>query len=240
MRTMNSRCLRGFFSFTAVRRCKNTAAVTLTSLPARGYNCFMGAKKKTGCNIAGRGRRTRSAAISLAQIAMFTALMTAGAYIQIPLPGVPLTFQTVISVSAGLLLGAKRGAAAMAVYAFAGLVGLPVFSSGSGIYYVLKPSFGYILGFIAAAIVAGTLSGGAPYRFRRLLAASLFAMLADYILGIAYFIAVWTLSGYEGLWLAVVQYNIIYIPKDIVLCSVAAVIARHVLPVIAKTGTNGR
>ena len=197
-------------------------------------------KKKAESNFAGGGQRARSAAVSLAQIAMFTALMVVGAFIRIPLPAVPLTFQTVISVLAGLLLGAKRGAAAMAVYAFAGLVGLPVFASGGGFSYALQPSFGYILGFIAAAAVAGTIVGGAPYRFRRLLVASLAAMLADYIFGIAYFIAVWTLNGYEELWLAVVNYNLIYIPKDIILCTLAAVVARHVLPIISKMGAGRR
>ena len=197
-------------------------------------------KKKVEGSISRGGQRVRSAAVSIAQIAMFVALMSVGAYIRIPLPTVPLTFQTVISVLAGLLLGAKRGAAAMAIYAFAGLIGLPVFSSGGGFSYALQPSFGYILGFIAAAAVAGTLAGGAPYRFRRLLLAALSSMFADYIFGIAYFIAVWTLNGYEGLWSAVVQYNLIYIPKDILLCGIAAVLARHVLPVISKMGAGRR
>ena len=197
-------------------------------------------KKRAESNSATAGRRARSAAVSLAQIAVFTALMAVAAYIQIPLPAVPLTFQTAISVLSGLLLGAKRGAAAMAAYAFAGLIGLPVFSSGGGFSYALKPSFGYILGFIAAAAVAGTLAGGAPYRFRRLLCAALAAMFTDYIFGISYFIAVWTLNDYGGLWLAVAEYNLVYIPKDILLCAVAAVAARHVLPVISKTGRARR
>lgn len=197
-------------------------------------------KKKAEGSLTGTGRRARGAAVTLAQVAMFAALMVVGAYIRIPLPAVPLTFQTAISVLSGLLLGARRGAAAMAVYAFAGLIGLPVFASGGGFSYVLQPSFGYILGFIAAAAVAGMLTGRAPYRFRRLLVAALAAVLADYIFGIAYFIAVWLLNGYEGLRLAVAEYNLIYIPKDVLLCALAALVARHVLPVIAKMGAGRR
>lgn len=197
-------------------------------------------KKKAEGSLAGAGRRARGAAVTLAQVAMFAALMVVGAYIRIPLPAVPLTFQAAISVLSGLLLGARRGAAAMAVYAFSGLIGLPVFASGDGFSYVLQPSFGYILGFIVAAAVAGMLAGRAPYRFRRLLVASLAAVLADYIFGVAYFIAVWLLNGYEGLWLAVAEYNLIYIPKDVLLCALAALVARHVLPVIAKMGAGRR
>ena len=78
-------------------------------------------------------------AADIAECALFVALMVAAAFIKIPFP-VPLTFQTVVSVLAGLLLGAKKGAAAMAVYAFMGLAGLPVFAAGGGIYYIFKPS----------------------------------------------------------------------------------------------------
>ena len=58
----------------------------------------------------------RNSVYGIAQVALFVALMTASAYIQIPFPLVPLTFQTVIAVLSGLLLGAKKGAAAMSVF----------------------------------------------------------------------------------------------------------------------------
>ena len=104
-------------------------------------------------------------AADIAECAVFAALMVAGAYITIPFPLVPLTFQTVISVLAGLLLGWKKGMISMAVYCFAGLIGIPVFTAGGGIFYVLKPSFGYIIGFIFSAYIAGITAGrkGLPY-----------------------------------------------------------------------------
>ncbi|MDE7075976.1 MAG: biotin transporter BioY, partial [Clostridia bacterium] len=98
---------------------------------------------------------TKLMAVDIAECAVFVALMIAGAYIKIPFPFMPLTFQTVFAVLAGLLLGWKKGIIAMTVYAFVGLVGLPVFTSGGGFSYVLMPSFGYIIGFIASAGVAG-------------------------------------------------------------------------------------
>ena len=91
---------------------------------------------------------SRHIATDIAECAFFIVLMVAATYIQIPFPLVPLTFQTVVSVLAGLMLGAKKGIISMAVYCFMGLVGLPVFTAGGGIVYVLKPSFGYILGAI--------------------------------------------------------------------------------------------
>ena len=64
---------------------------------------------------------TKLIAADIAECALFVALMTAGANISIPFFPVPLTFQTVLSVLAGLLLGWKKGAISMAVYCVAGL-----------------------------------------------------------------------------------------------------------------------
>ncbi|GHS87962.1 biotin biosynthesis protein BioY [Synergistales bacterium] len=57
------------------------------------------------------------------------------------------------------MLGPKYGPVSQALYVALGLLGLPVFAGGvGGIYYVLKPSFGFLLGFIAASWTAGLLS----------------------------------------------------------------------------------
>ena len=36
-----------------------------------------------------------------------------------------------------------------------GLIGVPVFAEGGGIWYVMKPSFGYLIGFIIGAFLTG-------------------------------------------------------------------------------------
>lgn len=83
----------------------------------------------------------------------------------------------------------------MSAYAAAGVIGLPVFASGGGFSYVLMPSFGYILGFIAAATAAGALVGGKNRpTLKRCLCASVSAFAINYAVGIAYFIEVWQLS----------------------------------------------
>jgi len=69
---------------------------------------------------------------------------------------VPITGQTAGVILVGATLGARRGAAALIAYMLVGLAGLPVFAGAvAGPAYVLAPSFGYILGFIPAAFVAG-------------------------------------------------------------------------------------
>lgn len=78
------------------------------------------------------------------------------AQVEIPLPVVPITGQTLGVIIVGAALGSRRGAAALVTYMVAGLAGAPVFAGFSGsLAAVLTPSFGFVLGFIPAAFVAG-------------------------------------------------------------------------------------
>lgn len=180
----------------------------------------------------------KSAAADIAECAIFVALMVAGAYIQIPCVPVPITFQTVICVLAGLLLGWKKGAISMAVYCFAGLLGIPVFSAGGGIFYVIKPTFGYILGFIFAAAVAGLITNKANLPFWRYLVAALVAFVANYAVGIPYCIVAAHLSGVENLTNLLIVGNLFYMPKDAALCTLAAVLSWKLVPVLNRGRTK--
>jgi len=80
------------------------------------------------------------------------------AQLQIPLPftPVPLSLQTLSVLLVGAVLGSVRGTLSMTLYLLAGLVGVPWFAGGhSGWGFA---SFGYIVGFVAAAAVVGYLS----------------------------------------------------------------------------------
>jgi biotin transport system substrate-specific component len=176
-------------------------------------------------------------ATDIAECGLFVAIMCIFTlFVKIPFYPVPLTFQTVISVLAGLLLGWKNGAISMAVYCIMGLIGIPVFSdSSAGITYVLQPSFGYILGFIASAAVAGFIAGRAKLPLWRYIVAALSAFLVNYIIGIPYFMLIWQFYLKSGnLWHYVVMYNLLYMPKDAVLSVIAAFVAYGVLPAISK------
>lgn len=178
--------------------------------------------------------KVKIVAADIEECALFVALMAAAAFIKIPAPLVPLTFQTVVSVLAGLLLGPVKGTVSMAVYCLGGLAGIPMFSAGGGIFYVLKPSFGYILGFIASAAVAGFISSKPKLPFWRYVLGAFAAFLTDYIIGIPYCIVAAHLLGVEDLINLLIAGNLIYMPKDAILTFVAAIIARQVLPVIYR------
>ena len=93
--------------------------------------------------------------------ALFTAIICVSAYICVPLPftPVPITLQTAAVMLCAVLLGGRRGAAAVILYVILGSIGLPVFSGGKGGIGVLAGATGgYIWGFIPAAYIAGRIA----------------------------------------------------------------------------------
>lgn len=84
------------------------------------------------------------------------------AQVSIPLPftPVPVTGQTFAVLLTASALGMWRGVASMALYAVAGLAGVPWFAGASTAFKggALVASFGYVLGFIAAAAIVGWLA----------------------------------------------------------------------------------
>jgi biotin transport system substrate-specific component len=68
---------------------------------------------------------------------------------------VTFSLQFFFALLAGFLLGPKRGFAAVGVYLITGLLGVPIFAHGGGLGYLMKPTFGFLIGFAAAAAVCG-------------------------------------------------------------------------------------
>ena len=93
-------------------------------------------------------------------VMVFVTLISLGAFVRVPLPftPVPVTLQTFFVLLSAALLGANLGAAVPSIYIFLGLLGLPIFAgAGSGLFYLLGPTGGYIVGFIFASLFAGRL-----------------------------------------------------------------------------------
>jgi biotin transport system substrate-specific component len=79
--------------------------------------------------------------------------------IRLPFSPVPVTGQTLAVLLTGALLGSRRGTLSLIAYLLEGLIGLPVFAAGgSGPAYIMGPTGGYLVGFIAAAYVIGRLA----------------------------------------------------------------------------------
>ncbi|MET8947325.1 biotin transporter BioY [Streptomyces sp. NPDC004542] len=98
--------------------------------------------------------RVRDAALVLGG----AALTGLAAQLSVPVPGspVPVTGQTFAALLVGTTLGARRGFLSLALYALAGVAGVPWFAdgtSGSG-----AVSFGYVLGMLLASALVGALA----------------------------------------------------------------------------------
>jgi len=96
----------------------------------------------------------RSIASDIALILGGAVLTAVAAQIAIPMWPVPITGQTFAVLLVGAVLGASRGALSMITYFSLGAAGLPVFT-GTAAGITFGTTFGYLVGFIAAAAVVG-------------------------------------------------------------------------------------
>ena len=96
---------------------------------------------------------------------------------------VPVTGQTLGVLLSGTALGWRRGAAAMVLYAIAGVIGVPWFASGASGY--VGASFGYIVGFIVCALLCGFLAQrGADRSLRGSIPAMIAGEVVMYAIGV--------------------------------------------------------
>ncbi len=173
-------------------------------------------------------RRTKTG--NMIMCGLFTALIAAGAFIRIPVPVVPFTLQLLFTMLAGLVMGGRLGALSVTVYMVLGLIGIPVFAEGGGIWYVLKPSFGYIIGFAAASFVTGRMVEKMKTPgFKEILAANFAGLLIVYATGMAYyyFICNFVINTPIGFLPLIIYCFVLAVPGDIVLCITAAFLAKR-------------
>lgn len=173
----------------------------------------------------------------LVMCSLFAALITVGAFIKIPVPVVPFTLQLLFTMMAGLLLGGKLGALSVCAYIFMGLVGLPVFAEGGGFAYILKPSFGYIIGFAVAAYATGAIANKVPSpSYKRLFAANFIGLAIVYLFGMVYYylISKFYLGTPIGLWPLFLYCFLLVVPGDIVLCILGAFLGKRMIPIMQK------
>lgn len=104
----------------------------------------------------------RSAVRNAVLVMAGAAFVGVAAQVAVPLPftPVPLTGQTFAVLLTAAALGMWRGVAAMSLYAVAGVAGVPWFAGASTAFKggALVVSFGYVLGFVAAAALVGWLA----------------------------------------------------------------------------------
>lgn len=172
---------------------------------------------------------------------MFSALIAIGAFlkIDIPLPVYTMhfTLQWLFVMMAAFLLGTSKGTMAVIVYLMMGLMGLPIFAAGGGIGYIFRPGFGFLLGFAFAAFVMGWLGERCRrFTFLRTLPIAGLGLVVYYAVGAVYFYLIKNLYAGEALAFAVivVQYCLITVLPDFILCMCACWLCVRLKPVVSK------
>ncbi len=119
------------------------------------------------------------------------ALMTLAAKVQIPFWPVPMTLHTMAVMAFAVAFGPRIAVSIFLAYLAAGAAGLPVFSGsperGIGFAYMIGPTGGYLLGYLIASWLVGTLALGKG-AFGRV-GAMLAGMLPIYGIGAAWLAA---------------------------------------------------
>ncbi len=164
---------------------------------------------------------------------VFTTLIAVGAFIKVPVPVVPFTLQFLFTMLAGLLLGGRKGALSVGVYILLGLVGLPVFAEGGGFWYILKPSFGYLLGFMLAAYVTGTVVERKKKLLTRwVIAVNFLGLFIVYAAGMIYYYVIcnYVIDTPIALGPLFLYCFVLAVPGDICLCILAAILTVRVRP----------
>ncbi|MFI9241799.1 biotin transporter BioY [Streptomyces sp. NPDC053086] len=128
------------------------------------------------------------------------ALTGLAAQLSVPVPGspVPVTGQTFAALLVGTTLGARRGFASLALYAVAGVAGMPWFANGdSGAGMV---SFGYILGMLLASALVGALARrGADRSPLRMAGTMILGEAVIYAVGVPYLALAAHMSASEAI-----------------------------------------
>lgn len=126
-------------------------------------------------------------AVLIVSASLFVALC---ARISLPLPftPVPLTMQNFGVLLVGLLLGSRRGFAALMLYLAEGMAGLPVFSPAGpgGLDQLIGATGGFLLAYPFVAGIAGWVFESGRRSFARAAAASFMAEVVLFTGGLAW------------------------------------------------------
>ena len=133
--------------------------------------------------------------LDLAYVALFSVLIAVCAWVSVPVPKpfVPFTMQTFGVFAALMCLGGRRGLYSVLVYLMLGAVGVPVFSGfrgGAGVLF--DTTGGYLIGFIALALIYWLLTAKFGAALPVQVAACVLGLAVCYAFGTAWFVVLYS------------------------------------------------
>ncbi|MGB3485190.1 MAG: biotin transporter BioY [Mycobacterium sp.] len=174
-------------------------------------------------------RRLALTSGDLAQAAVFAAVIAAlglPGTLTIGPSGVPITLQTLGVMLAGSILGARKGALAVVLFAILAIAGLPILAGGrTGLVSLSSPTAGFFVGWLPAVLVIGALTAMMPrYRVIWGIAINILGgLVVIYAFGTVGLVLRTDLS-----WWAALSTNGIYIPGDIAKAVITGLVAAQV------------
>jgi biotin transport system substrate-specific component len=156
-------------------------------------------------------------------------LLILSAKIKVDLYPVPMTLQPLAVLMIAMLCGRNISVAAVSLYLFQGMVGIPVFAYGGGLPYLLGPTGGFLFGFLFASMIIGELAdrGWGKQNFK-----SVFAMLTG--LMVIYAFGIFQLSILKGFDFAIINGLKPFIVGDLYKLILAALVLPQIWKLVNK------
>jgi len=152
---------------------------------------------------------------------LFVAL---GAHAEVPMVPVPMSLQTLAISVIGLTYGARLAAVTLLAYLAQGAMGMPVFAGGgAGLVYMMGPTGGYLVGFVAMAWLTGWMvEHGFGRGFLRLFVAAFVPAMLLFIPGALWLWAITPLDMAGAVAAGVTPFLLGGIVKSVIAAMVAA------------------
>ena len=190
----------------------------------------------------------KTVTLKLSFIALFAAIICVGCFIKIPLGVIPVVLQNALCILCAVLLGGFLGSAPTALFLLTGLIGLPVYSGGTGGLAVwLGPTGGFLPGYFLGAMAAGLIAGKPVVSEKKLSVmvavrvsvAVVAGLVILYIPGVIRFSYWATAAGKVPVEKTALAYTmgacvLPYIPGDILKAVIAVPVALKLRPVLAQ------
>jgi len=130
-------------------------------------------------------------ATNIVTVLLGSLVLTLSAKLSVPVMPVPVTLQTLAVAVLAASFGWRIAVATVLTYIAQGLAGLPVFATGGGVDYVLRPSFGFIVGYVPMAYIIGRAAdAGVSSKPARLFLAMLLGDAVAFVFGFAWVMVV--------------------------------------------------
>ncbi|MBO4535006.1 MAG: biotin transporter BioY [Clostridia bacterium] len=178
----------------------------------------------------------RRVTLRLCYAAMGVALLAVCSWISVPFFAVPFTMQTFAVCFVVGLMGTKWGFVTILAYIGLGALGVPVFSGfGGGVGTLIGVTGGYIVGFLATALVAGPLYRLAKDNLVWGFLAMLAGIVACYILGTLWSMFVAGNFTWQGLGSALLACVAPFVAFDMGKIVLAQLLLKRLKPLVARS-----